>query len=212
MTSFARLCILSCSLCLIWGFTSASLGAEPLPQVDSKIDDLLKRATEESKTAAEQKQNSASGTPGDRLGTLPYSSKEIEAAEERYFKFAWKNREDVFWWQSVSSRILFCVVIGVVVVGLFLSWLQLSNAHKMPTTLTVAPVQQQAQVGQQPNTQEAKPPNVPAAATDSASVSTVEVSATGFKITSSVIGLIILLLSIVFLLLYLKYIYPITSV
>src|SRR5262249_53293322 len=57
-------------------------------------------------------------------------------AREEYSVFAWKNRQDAFAWQSVSTKMIFWVVIVVVLTGLYLSWMQFKLAQKMPLTKT----------------------------------------------------------------------------
>jgi len=118
-------------------------------------------------------------------------------AREEYSVFAWKNRQDAFAWQSVSTKVIFWVVIVVVLTGLYLSWMQFKLALKMPLTKTT-----QTKKGQ---SNKANP-------SDQIEASTIEVTTSGVKITSSVIGLIILVLSIVFFFLYLKFVYPIIEV
>jgi hypothetical protein len=105
-------------------------------------------------------------------------------ARDEYSVFAWQNRRDAFAWQAWSTKVLFWVVIIVVLAGLYLSWMQFYFAHNAPLKVD------------KPSND--KPSN---------GVNTVEVNTSGVKITSNVIGLIILTLSIVFFFLYLKFVY-----
>jgi hypothetical protein len=155
-------------------------------------EDLLKKEIAES-----QAQTAKKAPEFLTEGELPETPKVLQAREE-YSLFTWKNRQDAFVWQSVSTKIIFAVVILVVLSGLYLSWMQFNFAHNAPLKVT--------------------PPSTegPALATTPANpsngVNTIEVNTTGVKITSSVIGLIILTLSIVFFFLYLKFVYPIIEV
>ncbi len=92
------------------------------------------------------------------------------------------HRARVFEWQLLSSRIIFVLVILIVVVGLYFSWLQFiaglrenANPEKMSTTVEASPTG-------------------------------------GIKVSSPVLGVIILTLSLVFFYLYLVHVYPITEV
>jgi hypothetical protein len=125
---------------------------------------------------------------------LPETPKMLQAREE-YTVFAWKNRQDAFAWQSVSTKVIFGVVIIVVLAGLYLSWMQFNFAHNAPLKVTTPSTE-----GPAIATTPTNPSN---------GVNTIEVNTSGVKITSSVIGLVILTLSIVFFFLYLKFVYPI---
>ena len=109
------------------------------------------------------------------------------------------NRKDAFAWQSVSTKVIFMVVIIVVLAGLYLSWMQFNFAHNGPMKIT-RPSTEAPPIERNPGNQ------VEARST------TIEVNTSGVKITSSVIGLVILALSIVFFFLYLKFVYPIIDV
>lgn len=86
------------------------------------------------------------------------------------------HRERVFEWQHNSSIAIFYVVIGIVLIGLYFSWMQFHRAK--------------GEVGE----------------------TTVEASKDGFKVSSPVLGVIILLLSLAFFYLYLVHVYPISEV
>jgi hypothetical protein len=57
-------------------------------------------------------------------------------AREEYTVFAWKNRQDTFAWQSVSTKVIFVVVIIVVLAALYLFWMQFNFAHNSPLKVT----------------------------------------------------------------------------
>src|ERR1700674_178693 len=92
--------------------------------------------------------------------------------------------EEVYRWQLVSSKVIFWVVLTVVGVGLVLSWLHFHRSF-----------------------QEDDKDKKSLEKSHSSEQSTIY--AFGVKISSSVIGLVILAISIIFLYLYLKFVYPI---
>lgn len=93
---------------------------------------------------------------------------------EEVFRYTFNQNRKVFQWQYISSIIIFFVVILIVLMGLFLSYLQFRRAADTNTKL--------------------------------------EIGTVGIKIDTGVIGLAILTLSLSFLFLYLKYVYPISIV
>lgn len=117
------------------------------------------------------------------------SIKEFNAALQSYFQYrvdSFEERLDVFSWQLFSSRIIFGVVIAIVAVGLFFSWMQFRA--------------------------ELHPDNDDASATPETGRrlhSEISVSKEGIKFSSSVLGLMILVVSLAFFYLYLVYVYPI---
>ena len=42
-----------------------------------------------------------------------------------YMNFRYEHRKNVFYWQLVSSEIIFFVVIGLVLIGVYFAWLQI---------------------------------------------------------------------------------------
>ena len=88
------------------------------------------------------------------------------------------HRSRVFEWQLLSSRLIFVLVIAIVAVGLYFSWLQFMAGFKQGT-----------------------PPDKTS--------TTFEASPSGIKVSSPVLGVIILTLSLVFFYLYLVHVYPI---
>lgn len=104
----------------------------------------------------------------------------IQEAVQGFYDYrteAFKHRLKVFGWQQLSSQIIFFVVIMIVGVGLYFSWLQFhatKNMSKMEAT-------------------------------------TFEAGTAGFKISSPILGVIILVLSLAFFYLYLVHVYPISD-
>lgn len=175
------------------GFAAAQQNvATPNQQVEGEPPDLLKK-----EITASQAQTTEKGQKALIEGGLTETTKMLQAREE-YTVFAWKNRQDAFAWQSVSTKVIFVVVIIVVLAGLYMSWMQFNFAHNMPLKVTTTSTE--------------GPPIAATSTNPGIDVNTIEVNTSGVKITSSVIGLIILTLSIVFFFLYLKFVYPIIEV
>ena len=104
------------------------------------------------------------------------------------------HRSKVFAWQYTSSIVIFVVVILLVLVGVYFSWVQFQRS-----------VEPRAQAGKKPAA------NTEATGTK-ATQTTIKASAEGFEISSPVLGVIILALSLGFFYLYLAYVYPINEV
>lgn len=102
-----------------------------------------------------------------------------------YMTFGYKHRKNVFAWQMFSSKIIFCIVIVLVLIGIYFAWLQFNLAMR-----------------------NSKKPG------DAAADLQTEITASGkeIKISSPVLGVIILLISLMFFYLYLRYVYPINEV
>jgi len=167
---------------------------KPDQQVQSEPRDLLK-----DEIAASQNQSAEKGSQSLMEGGLPETPKMLQAREE-YTIYAWKNRQEAFAWQSVSTKVIFAVVIIVVLAGLYLSWMQFNFAHNAPMKVT------------RPSTEGPAISGNPSDQVDATNTTTIEVNTSGVKITSSVIGLVILVLSIVFFFLYLKFVYSIIEI
>lgn len=96
-----------------------------------------------------------------------------------YYQFGLVHRERVIWWQHISSRVIFFVVLGLVFVGVYFAWRQFTASL--------------SQEGDKPS-------------------STLEVGSSGIKVSSPVLGVIILSLSLAFFYLYLVFVYPIVEI
>jgi hypothetical protein len=103
-----------------------------------------------------------------------------------YYESGFAHRKAVFWWQHVSSVVIFGVVLGLVGVGIFFAWVQFRRDLVAPQPATgpeQAPVVHQVELGQ-----------------------------SGLRVSSPVLGVIILVISLAFFYLYLVYVYPIGEV
>ena len=92
------------------------------------------------------------------------------------------HRARVFEWQLLSSRLIFALVILIVAIGLYFSWLQFMVGLK-----------EDGRSAETSTTLEASPTG-------------------GIKVSSPVLGVIILTLSLAFFYLYLVYVYPIEEI
>jgi hypothetical protein len=99
-----------------------------------------------------------------------------------YQQVGFDHRRRVFEWQLLSSRLIFVLVIALVAVGVYFSWLQFRRGLR------------------------------PDYDPDTPQTTTLEASARGVKISSPVLGVIILTISLVFFYLYLVHVYPIEEI
>lgn len=109
------------------------------------------------------------------------------AAHQAYFSYyeaGFEHRRNVFWWQHVSTRLIFAVVLVLVAAGMYFAWVQFQ-----------LDVRHSAELGE-------------AAPRDDTEL---ELATSGIKVRSSVLGVIILVISLVFFYLYLVHVYPITE-
>lgn len=143
-----------------------------------------------------------------------------QAVKSNYEYVEWANayRRRAHEWQACSSRVVFVVCIGIVVVGVWFSWLQFRDGRKMigrqpmtehSQTTTVMPGTPTAAAPVVGN-EAAKPKEMRTAGGSDAH--SLEASLAGVKVTTSVLGVVILALSLGFFYLYLQYIYPIRPV
>jgi hypothetical protein len=101
-----------------------------------------------------------------------------------YMNFGYKHRRNVFYWQLVSSKIIFFVVIGLVSIGIYFAWLQFYHTIKLS--------KESGDVEKMLSTE-------------------LTASFKEIKIVSPVLGVIILIISFLFFYLYLRYVYPISE-
>jgi hypothetical protein len=131
----------------------------------------------------------------------------IRSVNEDYYKFAYAYRKKAYEWQLLSSRIILAVVIVVVLLGLYLSYLQFEAGARTLTRTTTSIKATDPPANSLPAN--SSPPNSSDAAFQQ---STMELSKDGIKINSNVIGLIILVISIAFFFLYLRFVFGINGV
>jgi len=103
------------------------------------------------------------------------------SAREAYYEYYITGREHrstVMTWQHYSGRAIFVVVVALVLIGVYFSWIQFRIGMRSST----------------PSSTE------------------LELSGKGLKVTSPVLGVVILTLSLGFFYLYLNYVYPVSEV
>jgi hypothetical protein len=119
------------------------------------------------------------------------------STEHEQWKMEFERR--IYEWQFVTSKLVFCLVIGMVLAGLYFSWMHFR------ATLRPSTVHGKVVASVKPRLPPADPdaePNVPAA-------EVTQFEAYGFKISTPVFGVVILALSLGFFYLYLQTVYPI---
>ena len=102
-----------------------------------------------------------------------------------YYKTGHEHRAKVFAWQFFSARIIFFVVLTLVAVGIYFAWVQFKT-----------------DMGAQKNDLKK----------DQENQHTLELSPSSVKVSSPVLGVIILVLSLAFFYLYLVFVYPIAEI
>lgn len=117
---------------------------------------------------------------------------QAEQADYAYHVFSRMHTQRTFTFQYWTGEVIFWVVLMIVFAGLVFSAIQFYVGIRHPL--------------------ESRAADGTVSKTDDASVSEFEASLQGIKLKSSVLGLLILAMSMVFFYLYLKYVYPITSV
>lgn len=150
-------------------------------------DDLLKGFEKlENEKKAENKP--ATLFPDENLTDHRLDSVKLDAWKNyyKYMSQGYKHRAHVFTWQLFSSIIIFCVVTFLVLIGIYFAWLQFKVAMKE---------REKVQEGQSENL-----------------TTEINVSSKEIKVSSPVLGIIILIISLLFFYLYLLYVYPIEEI
>lgn len=139
-------------------------------------------------------------------------SVEREAGQSAYFsdllkrtnEYKFMHQQRSFTWQYYSGIIIFFLVIIIVITGIVLSYKQFRLNERL---LALG-----ESIGKKKNDIEnvSKTSTATNQITEVFSTNTLELSKGGIKISTAVIGLIILTISIAFFFLYLKYVYPIS--
>ncbi len=120
--------------------------------------------------------------------------------EANYHKYMFTQRMAIYNWQLNSGKILFFVVVLIVLIGLYLSYLQFkaSTAHLEYQRKAKASIKTTDKIAE-------------SEAATSNPITKFEISKDGIKIDSAVIGLVILVISIAFFFMYLRYVFPIQT-
>lgn len=134
----------------------------------------------------------------------PETRKREQAAWRAYYDYkirGLRHRGEVYDWQLTSGKITFAVVLFLVMAGIYFSWLQFrSSLLPRPPAKAVSTVASAA-------------PDAGEPAQSAVVMAVTEISAgrEGIKVSSPVLGVIILVISLLFFYLYLVYIYPISE-
>lgn len=119
---------------------------------------------------------------------------------------ALKDRTATYAWQHRTSRWIFFIVVLVVLIGITFSAAHFYNAMRRENRLLALQEKKQERK-KQPETGKEGDDKQPE--TDTAT--SIEVSSSGIKISSSLVGIIVLFFSLLFFFLYLKFVYPINE-
>jgi uncharacterized membrane protein len=125
----------------------------------------------------------------------------IESMREyyRYRISGYQHRKAVFDWQLTSSKIIFWVVIVLVGVSIYFSGVQFHSALRSQRTAKPREGVQSAESSEM-------------GAVPSDLQTSIEAGSGGIKVSSPVLGVIILVISLLFFYLYLVHIYPISEI
>lgn len=179
-------------LVLVFGAWALVLGSDAnSPAGDTDEDAAFNRALKLLKQRGTVAPPESPRAGPDAVTGLPYTSTDEMRAElgralyDGYVGSLEHNRR-VFEWQLRSSRLIFWVVLGLVLVGLIFSGLQFWRAFSVGRSLSKAERREMQ--------------------------TELEISTRGVRISSSVLGVIILVISLAFLYLFLVHVYPIEHV
>jgi hypothetical protein len=117
---------------------------------------------------------------------------EVTAAMREYYRYrvsGFRHRREVFDWQLLSSKVIFWVVILLVTAGIYFSGVQFHAALRRPPATAGEKERAGEGIGGQ-----------------------LEASLSGIKVSSPVLGVIILAISFLFFYLYLVRVHPISDI
>jgi hypothetical protein len=193
-------------------------------------------ATVEAEQRAAKPRPQTAGTSGGASALNPTEERdpstvaEFLRAQRAYYRFRAESYAfslRVFEWQRLSSQIIFAVVMALVLAGLYFSWLQfredarrralfdrLRSRGRAPAVAVPAAAARTptAEGGATPDSALRADAGPPAAPDEERGQSHLKLSAQGIEVSSSVLGIVILVVSLGFFYLYLVHVYPITEV
>jgi hypothetical protein len=127
------------------------------------------------------------------------------SAEAEYQVWSLKHAEEAYEWQHVSTMVIFVVVILLMVAGVVFSWIQFRQGMHHPVQAIASTVSTIAQSTSSPGDAANEAPGV----IEKSAVTEFSASPQGIKVASSTLGVIILVISMCFFYMYLRYVYPI---
>jgi hypothetical protein len=116
----------------------------------------------------------------------PTTRQKYQTALQAYYDYRYRGytiREQAFAWQSLSSKIIFFSVLFLVLAGIYFAAVQFHRSLRVKETGAAAP-----------------------------EVTELDASLKGIKVSSPVLGVIILAISLAFFYLYLQFVYPIQAI
>lgn len=116
----------------------------------------------------------------------PETAASMQQALKAYYDYrskGFRHRQAVFAWQLLSSKIIFVIVVFLVGIGIYFSWAQFTAGMQENQAKQTTPAE-----------------------------TTIEATPSGIKVSSPVLGVIILVISLLFFYLYLVYVYPIEEI
>ena len=147
--------------------------------------------------------------PADNAGLDDSIKAEYQQALRAYYDYhrsGLEHRKRVFAWQLLSSKIIFVVVIVLVLSGVYFSGVQFHSSLRAMRAVPVKPKADKPDVADDTIAKDSSNRIVDYPITQ------LEASLQGIKVTSPILGVIILALSFLFFYLYLKYVYPINEI
>jgi hypothetical protein len=188
---------------------SLAVGGTPTSPMEAgsanlKTEETVSREKAEASTALVLPVSPSEVAMGD-----PATKDKYLKAMQRYYQYredGYAYRSRVFDWQLNSSRMIFGIVVLLVLAGLCFAAIQfyvamVTASHARGRAATAAKADPKA-----------APPPVESAQQASPLATQLEISAKGIIVNSSVLGVVILALSLAFFYLYLVYVYPIHEV
>lgn len=159
---------------------------------------------------------------------LKSSYHELMKAQIDHEVWALKQRQKIYAWQFWAGIMVFVVSIGIVILGMYMSWLQFDAfyRHSMSSQVgsstsvdsasqTVTTVTQLAQsaatagTAVTPAPRPSTPADGPPGGIVQREINQIELSSAGVKIATPIVGIIILTLSLAFFYLYLAFVFQI---
>ena len=129
--------------------------------------------------------------------------RKLTAAQEEYATFSMQHAEDTYRWQHFSTQVIFCVVILLMLAGIVFSWIQFRQGMHPPPAQAIALSSSKVVT----SGDAALAPDV---TVQKEAVTEFSASPQGIKVASSTLGVIILVISMCFFYMYLRYVYPIS--
>ncbi len=167
---------------------SAAVGTKTASNLPTKVEMLekLQQATKE-RSQADLALPDGPGNPPH--GLTAETNEAYQTSLKHYYEYriqGYEHRLEVFEWQLLSSKVIFFVVLLLVFSGIYFAAIQFHSELK----------RKQNRNGNEPH----------------ADPTELEINAKGIKVSSSVLGVIILVISLAFFYVYLVHVYPIKDV